>query len=92
MPYKDKKIHTAYQIERKRVKKRKMIAYKGGKCSVCGYNKCPAALDFHHLNPETKSFNLGKIKGWLWEKIVIELDKCILVCSNCHREIEYMQL
>lgn len=64
------------------------VEYKGGKCEKCGYNKCIGALEFHHLNPEEKDFSIGS-KGYTrsWEQVKIELDKCILVCSNCHKEI-----
>lgn len=64
------------------------VEYKGGKCVKCGYKKYFGALDFHHLNPKEKEFNLGQFKtGELTKEVKIELDKCILVCANCHREI-----
>lgn len=61
---------------------------KGGFCQICGYNKCSEALEFHHLNPNKKDFNLSdrNLKN-NWPDIKKEIDKCILVCSNCHREI-----
>lgn len=63
-----------------------LVEYKGGKCSKCGYNKCIDALEFHHLNPDEKDFSIsGIIKSF--NKLKSEVDKCILVCSNCHREI-----
>lgn len=64
------------------------VEYKGGKCNSCNYNKCIAALEFHHIDPEQKDFGIGN-KGFTksWDKIKTELDKCILVCANCHREI-----
>ena len=64
------------------------IDYKGGCCSLCGYSKCVRALHFHHLDPKQKDFAIsscGHTKTW--EKMKIELDKCILVCSNCHAEL-----
>jgi len=67
--------------------KDKMIAYKGGHCSICGYKKCNRALTFHHLDPNQKDFNFAGNHSRKWEKIQIELDKCILVCQNCHCEI-----
>ena len=73
---------------RRKVLKEKAVEYKGGKCCRCNYNKCISALEFHHLEPEHKDFSMGN-KGYTrsWEKIKKELDKCILVCANCHREI-----
>lgn len=68
--------------------KQKAIDYKGGECEKCGYNKCNAALEFHHLNPDEKDFAVGS-NGHCrkWETVKSELDKCIMVCSNCHKEI-----
>lgn len=65
---------------------RKLRAIKllGGKCIDCGYNKHPAALQFHHLNPEEKEFNWTKMRLKRWDKIEKELQKCILLCANCH--------
>ena len=62
--------------------------YKGGKCVLCGYNKYLGALDFHHLDPTQKGFEIST-RGLTrsWEKIRKELDKCVLVCANCHREL-----
>ena len=68
--------------------KQKLIAYKGGCCQICGYNKCESALEFHHINPEIKEFGIGE--NGLTRSISKnknEVDKCILVCANCHREI-----
>ena len=62
------------------------MEYKGGKCIVCGYNRCITALEFHHLDPSEKDFAIGG-KTIAWDKLKVELDKCVLVCANCHREI-----
>ena len=64
------------------------IEYKGGKCIACGYNKCSRALDFHHIDPSTKEFGIAQ-KGYTrsWSRVKDELDKCMLLCSNCHREV-----
>jgi hypothetical protein len=68
--------------------KLKMIEYKGGCCSKCGYDKYQGALEFHHLDPSEKDFNPSHLKKYKFdEKIKNELDKCVLVCANCHREI-----
>lgn len=73
-------------------RKEQMVYVMGGKCQICGYNKCIAALDFHHINPQEKSFAFNKAKNYSWDKIIQELKKCVLVCANCHREIEYGEL
>lgn len=70
---------------RKRTKLR-LIEHKGGKCEICGYNKCPSALHFHHLNSDEKDFGISG-KSLSLEKLKSEVDKCIMVCSNCHAEI-----
>ena len=61
----------------------------GGKCSICSYNKCFDALEFHHVDPKEKEFHLGEARGYSIDKLRKELDKCILVCRNCHTEIHY---
>lgn len=68
--------------------KKLLVEYKGGKCEICGYDKCISALEFHHLNSEEKDFGIAS-KGYTRsiEKNKEEVDKCILVCANCHREI-----
>lgn len=85
------KICTSLQTkERQRLFKIKCIEYKGGKCEICAYNKCIAAFDFHHTNPTQKEFNISKVRFTKFdERIKIELDKCLLVCSNCHRELHF---
>lgn len=67
-------------------KKERAVAYKGGKCERCGYDKCIAALDFHHINPNDKIYAVKDLMVRKWELIQEEIDKCILLCSNCHRE------
>lgn len=62
----------------------------GGKCLICGYNKCQNALQFHHLDPKTKKFTVSDAfsrKSYPREQIDEEVKKCILVCANCHFEI-----
>jgi hypothetical protein len=76
-------------VQRRRYKvKEQAVEYKGGKCEICGYNKCIDALEFHHLDPSQKDFGISQ-KGYTrsWENVKKELDKCIMVCSNCHKEI-----
>jgi 5-methylcytosine-specific restriction endonuclease McrA len=67
--------------------KRKCVEYKGGKCFVCGYNKFQGSLDFHHVNPKEKDFGIARVASNSFESLKGELDKCILLCKNCHYEV-----
>lgn len=64
-----------------------LIEYKGGKCERCGYNKSMRALEFHHLDPSEKDFGISKQINRNINDLKKEVDKCILLCSNCHAEI-----
>lgn len=66
--------------------KKKCIEYKGGKCNICGYNKSFRALAFHHINPKLKSFGISNNLYGNWDNLKKELDKCLLLCANCHAE------
>lgn len=57
-------------------------------CSVCTYSKCIAALDFHHIFPEDKITNVSRMRCTevAKDKLIAELNKCIILCANCHRE------
>ena len=73
--------------KRKTENKQRVISVLGGKCCICGYDKCSGALECHHINPKEKDTNICKMIGKEWnEKIENELKKCKLLCSNCHRE------
>ena len=74
-----------YSGKRYKIKK-ELVDYKGGSCEICGYSKSLRALQFHHTNPKEKDFNIGGTTT-LNEIVKKELDKCILVCANCHSEI-----
>ncbi len=64
------------------------VDYKGGRCERCGYNRCIDAFEFHHLISAKKGFGISE-KGYTraWSKVKEELDKCQLLCANCHREL-----
>jgi hypothetical protein len=69
--------------------KLKAIEYKGGACFHCGYDKCPSALEFHHPHDD-KEYGIGQNgRTRAWDKVKLELDKCELVCKNCHAEIHF---
>lgn len=69
-------------------RKYKAIMDRGGKCEKCGYNKNISALEFHHRNPEEKLLGLDmkSFSNNSWEVLSKELEKCDLLCSNCHKE------
>lgn len=71
---------------RRRSLRERAIDYKGGRCEICGYDKCLSAMEFHHPNPMTKEFNISD-RMTTFEDIRPELDKCHLLCANCHREV-----
>lgn len=78
--------------KRRRKVKQLLTEYKGGECEICGYNKCIAALEFHHLDPSKKEFGIGSSGNTIkLEKAKKEVDKCMLICSNCHKEIHYKE-
>lgn len=62
------------------------IEYKGGKCFHCGYDNCSDALEFHHINPDDKHDKAKNLLLFSKVSLKKELDKCIMLCSNCHRE------
>lgn len=75
-------------VRKRRKKVREMaIHHKGGRCQCCGYDKCKDSLEFHHLVRDKKSFGISA-KGYTrsWRAIEEELEKCIMLCANCHRE------
>ena len=76
---------------RQKAIKHQLILYKGGKCERCGYDKCEGALQFHHLDPNQKDFGIAEIGVTLdnIEKMYEEVDKCLLLCANCHAEEHY---
>ena len=88
--YADRREELIKAVAKRRKKiKALSIEYKGGKCQICSYDKYQGALDLHHVNPKEKDFGIAD-KGYTrsWEKVKVELDKCILVCATCHREVE----
>ncbi|HVX92791.1 MAG TPA: hypothetical protein VHA74_01620, partial [Candidatus Dojkabacteria bacterium] len=72
-------------IERRKKLKLMAIEYKGGSCYFCKYKKCHEALEFHHIERDNKDFGLSS-RGLTrsWKRVQQELDKCVLVCANCH--------
>lgn len=83
---------SSENVERWRKRtKAKIVAGFGGACNKCGYDLCMEALDLHHIDPIQKDFNISNIFKCpkAWDKVVLELNKCILLCCRCHREFHY---
>lgn len=87
--YADRAEYLKKAVAKRRKKVRELlVAYKGGKCELCGYKDCIDALDLHHKIAGTKEFGIsssGLTRSW--ERNRAEADKCVLLCANCHREI-----
>lgn len=80
---------SSYDRVKRRRQRLKVLAivYKGGSCKQCGYSRCPTALEFHHRDSSLKDGSPSSFTSW--NKFKLELDKCDLLCANCHREIHY---
>ena len=87
--YSDRREYIIRAVSRRRRKiKTLAIEYKGGKCQLCGYYKFPGALELHHIDPKQKAFAIGQYgHSRSWMRVKKELDKCVLLCANCHREV-----
>ncbi len=73
--------------------KNELVSLKGGCCTKCGYNKNFSALEFHHIDKNEKEFDISKYRGCkVNEHILQELEKCVLLCSNCHRKEHQLEL
>lgn len=82
-------IQSSRVKEWRKNNKLKIIESMGGKCVCCGYSKSTYAMSLHHINPSEKDISFNKLRSnpIAWNKLVVELRKCVLVCSNCHMEI-----
>ena len=74
-------------VARQQVFKEKCVAYKGGKCERCGYKKSLKALQFHHKDPNKKENIVSYFKLHKFEAAIPELNKCAMLCANCHVEV-----
>ncbi|HEV2790799.1 MAG TPA: helix-turn-helix domain-containing protein [Solirubrobacterales bacterium] len=87
--YRCKRCRMERVSQRRRQIKRKLVEEAGGKCLICGYDRCQQVLQFHHLDPTTKEFHLGQ--NGVTRSLArsrVEARKCILLCANCHGEVE----
>ncbi|QNR53844.1 hypothetical protein phiK7A1_054 [Pseudomonas phage phiK7A1] len=76
-------------MDRYEEKARWLVEQKGGGCTLCGYSECTAALEFHHKDPSQKDFQINKRWSMTKEAILLEIEKCVLLCANCHRETHW---
>lgn len=77
-----KKKSSEYQQKLKKL----CVKYAGDCCENCGYDKYMGALEFHHKDPKSKDFKISRMGSALTERIKKEINKCLLLCANCHRE------
>ena len=89
--YAENRAHRVKQISDYQDRVRKKVAelkMERG-CAECGYNKCARALEFHHNEGESKEFSIGGLRrnGRSWQRVLAEVEKCTVLCSNCHREL-----
>lgn len=91
--YNHQKGHTKVECNscnanrNRRSKKIWALKYLGGKCYLCGYDKCVGALHFHHREPGEKAYAIAEMMNKSLKSLQAELDKCDLLCANCHAEI-----
>ena len=86
--YYEKHKKRLYKQKKTRLKRKKeeLVKISGGKCCICGYNKCLAALEFHHKK-DKENVVARIIRDLSKQKALKEIKKCILLCANCHREL-----
>jgi len=76
----------------RRAMKKEAVKRHGGKCEICGYDKCIDALQFHHKDPKEKEFGLAASgETHSWEEFLAESQKCLLICANCHAELHWKE-
>lgn len=76
--------HNRYTLLNGQDKRRKALEHLGGRCKACGFDRWLSALAIHHLDPSEKDPDFGGLRSWAWDRIEVELAKCILLCHNCH--------
>ena len=88
--YRCKRCRAEAVVRRRRLVKEILVSEAGGKCAICGYERSVAALEFHHLDPSQKrrALSAGGV-SYALATLREEAAKCILLCSNCHAEVEH---
>ena len=87
--YTDRADYIKKAVAKRRTRVRQQaVDFKGGRCEICGYAKYIGALEFHHRDPHQKDFSVsadGSTRSWA--RVQKEIEKCVLLCANCHREV-----
>jgi transposase-like protein len=86
--YRCRRCRAERVVLRRQAVKKKLVEEAGGCCQICGYSRCIAALEFHHRDPRVKEFGLARRGAHSIERLRAEARKCVLLCSNCHAEVE----
>jgi transposase len=86
--YRCRRCRIEAVVRRRRRVKQTLVAEAGGCCQICHYSRCLAALEFHHLDPSAKAFAVSKRGAHSIARLRTEVRKCVLLCSNCHAEVE----
>src|SRR5574341_613506 len=81
----NKTAYNLYKQANRSQKKLLMIERFSNKCNDCQQSFPPCVYDFHHFDPSQKDINIGNKMGWSLKRLMKELDKCIMLCANCHR-------
>jgi predicted HNH restriction endonuclease len=81
------KCQSVRKSLRKNRNRQDLLKIHGSKCSVCSYDKCSSALQFHHIDPSEKEFEISE-SAYSLENLIAEAKKCVLLCANCHAEVE----
>lgn len=76
--------HNTDCLDRGREKRRRIVSHMGGKCVICSFDKYECALHVHHLDRSVKDSHFHQHRGWSWDRILKEIDGCVLLCGNCH--------
>ncbi|MBA4066353.1 MAG: hypothetical protein C0501_22090 [Isosphaera sp.] len=80
-----KACFNGYTTDRLRARKKQAVEYLGGRCADCAVTYPYYVYEFHHLDPTRKDVEFGTLRRRSWPRIKVELDKCVLLCANCHR-------
>ena len=88
----DREYHNRKAKESRERRRALINELKSEPCSICGASYPPYVMDFHHVDPASKEIAIGKKVTWKLDKLLREIEKCVLLCANCHRQVEHGDL